>query len=545
MWNRRFAIALFLILGLTVALAAQPPGKPADSGLAKIPTDVFFFASVKVSRLWDNPAAKPLRDWVEVQKGGTSERLIGLTPAELDRITLFAATANPKEGGAPLMLINTRRPYSAAKVLAALGGEELPRGTRAAPDRAFAIDSAFRRLVFLDDRTLLFLPRPLDDRSVGPDLLARLKDRKPDGPLAGALAADHDLVIGLNVGGLGAVADESKWESDKRLTPYLGLLKAKTATLTADFDKTAKVRFTLAFGDADAAKRAAPVLEDGIKALAGHMSRKPDRFSEQFDPAEQRMIEWMAGAMKGAKVTVDGANLIATADAPFTTDLTKFVAVLPKQLLARRDERHALNNLKQLALAIHNYDSAYARCPSDAMTAADNKLLAWSWRVQILPFIEQANLYKQLDFTKPWDDPANLKTLEAMEMPKTFEFPGRAAPKGHTYFRIFTIPKGTKGMDRPWLKEGERGPRLSDIADGTSNTFMIVEAEEAVPWYKLDVLAYDGKLPLPPLGDPNTGQFLAAFGDGTVRSFRPNVLGEETIRAMITIQGGEVFDLSK
>ena len=177
------------------------------------------------------------------------------------------------------------------------------------------------------------------------------------------------------------------------------------------------------------------------------------------------------------------------------------------------------------------------------MVAFGDKKLAMSWRVQILPYIEQDNLYKQLDHTKAWDDPANLKVLEKFEMPKTFEIPGRPVPKGHTYFRIFSLPKGAKGADRPWMREGERGPRIADITDGLSNTFMIVEAGEAVPWYKPDVLAYDGVLPLPQLGDKGAGKFLVAFGDGSTRYLRRDKLDEKTLRALITIQGGEPVTL--
>jgi hypothetical protein len=72
---------------------------------------------------------------------------------------------------------------------------------------------------------------------------------------------------------------------------------------------------------------------------------------------------------------------------------------------------------------------------------------------------------------------------------------------------------------------------------------MIVEAGEAVPWYKPDVLGYDGVLPLPQLGDKAADRFLAAMGDGSVRVLKPSKLDEKTLRALITIQGGEVITL--
>ncbi|HSQ56602.1 MAG TPA: hypothetical protein VLM40_12740, partial [Gemmata sp.] len=76
-----------------------------------------------------------------------------------------------------------------------------------------------------------------------------------------------------------------------------------------------------------------------------------------------------------------------------------------------------------------------------------------------------------------------------------------------------------------------------------SNTFMIVEAREAVPWYKPDVLAYDGKLPLPQLGAKGADEFFVAFCDGSVRKLKPSKLGENKLRALITIQGGEVVQI--
>jgi hypothetical protein len=547
MSKRRVAVGVLAALLLSIPVIAQPPGKPAaDPAIAAVSADAFFFASVKVSKLWDSPAAKPLRDWVASQKAGSFDRALGLQPAELDRLTLFAATADPEAGGAPLILVTTRQKYSEEKVLKAMNGGTTPTGRVQASDRAFEIEGgAFRWVVFLDNRTILYVPCDLDHRSIAPKLLARLRAPKPDGPLASALAiaANHDLMVSVDVRQLDDIAREFKLDSDKQFAPYLGLLKAKTATLTADFDKSARVQFTLAFPDADSAKRNAPVLENGMKALAALLTEVGADSSA--DPALRVLATWATTVVKNAKVTTTGTNVVATADAPFADDMTKLVAVLPKQLLSTRNERLAINNLKQLAIAMHNIHDVYGHCTSDVMPGGGAKPLAMSWRVQILPYIEQDNLYKQLDMTKPWDDPANLKLLEGFEMPKVFEFPGRAAPKGHTYFRIFKMPKDAKGTERPFLKEGERGPRLTDITDGTSNTLMIVEAGEAVPWYKPDVLAYDGKLPLPQLGDPNTERFLAALGDGSVRSFRSRVLGEKTIRGLITINGGEVFELPR
>jgi len=89
--------------------------------------------------------------------------------------------------------------------------------------------------------------------------------------------------------------------------------------------------------------------------------------------------------------------------------------------------------------------------------------------------------------------------------------------------------------------DGLPGPKLKEIPDGTSNTIMIVEAEEAVPWTMPEVLLYDRNQPLPKLGGHFGKFFLAALADGSVKSFRSD-LPEPKLRAWITKDGGEPTD---
>jgi uncharacterized protein DUF1559 len=435
----------------------------------------------------------------------------------------------------------TRQKFDEAKLLKTLGGNAGSEERRL-DRRSFGVGGLFPRIVLLDDRTILYLPRDLHHESLGKAFESRFLARKPDGPLAAALAAaaGHDLVISLDLSGIDTLLSEFGLDGNKAIAPYRGLAKAKTATFTADFDASARLRLALSFPDAASAKRAEPVLRNGLKALDDNLNRE----SNPFDRIEKASATWLTSVLKDAKVASAGAEVTATADVPFADDLAKLVAAMPKQLASTRDERKALNNLKQLAIAMHAFNDSMGRLPGDVMVT-DNKTTAWSWRVQILPYVEQDNIYRQLDFTKSWDDPGNLKLLEGFEMPKVFELPGREAPKGHTYYRIFSLPKNSKATVSPFFKEGERGPNIAAIPDGTSNTFMIVEAGEAVPWYKPDVLAYDGKLPLQAIGDPDADRLIVAFGDGSVRSYRPSKLSEKTIRALITIDGGEVVEVPR
>src|SRR5262245_38620817 len=130
MLKSHLAVAGLLTLGLAVA-AAQPPqprfqpiqppaGRSADPALNPVPTDSFAFISVKVSKLWDNTATKPLRDWVASQKEGALDAVFGVPFADIDRITFFVPALDHR-GPEGVTLVTTRKAYNEARVLKALG----------------------------------------------------------------------------------------------------------------------------------------------------------------------------------------------------------------------------------------------------------------------------------------------------------------------------------------------------------------------------------------------------------------------------------------
>ncbi len=209
--------------------------------------------------------------------------------------------------------------------------------------------------------------------------------------------------------------------------------------------------------------------------------------------------------------------------------------LLPAVQSAREAARRAqcVNNLKQIGLAMHNYLSTNDAFPRPAITNNEGKALL-SWRIAILPYIEQQALYNKFKLDEPWDSPHNLPLLK--EMPATYACPSR--PPGEpftTTYRVFT----GKGA----LFEDGKDTKIVDVTDGTSNTIMVVEAKEAVPWTKPDDLPFDPAAAPSLLGAASThpGGFNALFANGSVRFLKTSI-SVQTFRALITRAGGEVVN---
>ena len=184
------------------------------------------------------------------------------------------------------------------------------------------------------------------------------------------------------------------------------------------------------------------------------------------------------------------------------------------------------NNLKQIALAIHNHADVNRVLPRDIADKNGKPLL--SWRVVILPYIEQDKLYKEFKLDEAWDSDNNKKLLA--KMPKTYTPPLLKSVEGHTVYQSFSGP-GALMSGKP--------VRFQDIFDGTSNTFMVIEAGDSVAWTKPADIAFDAKKPLPRLGAIFDGAFNVAMCDGSVR-FVAKGVKTENLKKYITIGGGEV-----
>lgn len=222
-------------------------------------------------------------------------------------------------------------------------------------------------------------------------------------------------------------------------------------------------------------------------------------------------------------------------------------------------ETHDMNSMKQFLLALHNFHDINRSFPPAQWGTKGNKGL--SWRVAILPFIEENALYAQFHHDEPWDSEHNLKLIE--KMPAIYRGaangPARAvavvtnekvkpADKvDELKYEAYRTPYVTlRHADSVFPPDEEKGLGMAKITDGTSKTIAIVRVapENAVIWTKPDDLNFDPEKPLAGLVG-RAGTILAGFCDGHVQRLTPNPGSEETIKALMTRSGGDAIDMRK
>ncbi len=211
--------------------------------------------------------------------------------------------------------------------------------------------------------------------------------------------------------------------------------------------------------------------------------------------------------------------------------------LLPALQVARSAARNAQsqNNLKQIGLALLNYESTYKTFPP-AYIADENGKPMHSWRVLILPFMEQQALYDRYNFDEPWDGPNN--SLLHNRMPPSLADP--ASMQDTTTYTSYVVVTGAKTMF-----PGAEAVRFADVLDGASNTLLVVTTENSdIIWCEPRDLEFDAMsfiiqdMSQPSISSEYPGGAPVLFSDG-----RSEVLTEEStpeqLRSMLLRDDGK------
>jgi hypothetical protein len=521
--------------GADVAAKDEPAkGLPAD--LALVPGDVFAFVTVRVADLWQDEGTKVLRtqfakDYPEEYKA--VEKMVGVPPADIERLT-FAITKTPgpgDDGPVFAILVRTTKPYDKAKLLA-----EMVPDCKEQQHKSHTLHVLAGAAVCPIDKTTFLMG--------GLETVQEILDKAGkdgDNPLAPALAlaaGKHHAVGGMRPAALLTTIGNMIPPEVEAFKP---LLEVHAAYATIDLGKEAHVEARLVANGESEAKDAVTAAKSllalaqqlGFPQAEAELEKAPKGKIDNF----KKLFKEFTAALKDMPIEAKGKDL------PLKLTLKADIPEVSKGALegfafVRGAARGAesSNNLKQMALAMHNYLSTYNVFPPAATYDSKDKPLL-SWRVAILPYIEQDQLYQEFHLDEPWDSAHNKRLLE--KMPRTYMTPEQAENQDKvkpttTHYRVFH----GKGA----AFEGTKGLGIAEFTDGTSNTILIVEAEQAVPWTKPEELPFDAKKDPPKLGLKGATKFNAAFADGSVRLLSKDI-DKDTLKALITRNGGEVVKI--
>ncbi|MEQ8838044.1 MAG: DUF1559 domain-containing protein, partial [Lacipirellulaceae bacterium] len=280
-----------------------------------------------------------------------------------------------------------------------------------------------------------------------------------------------------------------------------------------------------------------PWVQMGVQAMSGEMRREGINIDTTVLPSVEVIAKHLRPGVSTWTHKSDGFHFTSHHSLPGSGNLMAaaplgVAMIIPAVSSARLAAQTAqeTNNMRQIQLAILNYESAMGKLPNNVYDDEGNAIL--SWRVVILPYLEAGWIHDNIRMDEPWDSDHNKQFLA--QMPEVFKSPSGMAAEGKTRY-LALAGEGT-------MRDGDEEIGFRHVTDGTSNTLSFVHANKdvAVDWMKPDDLPFNPERPFKGLLNEQ-GMFLGAFVDGSVSRIS-NGIAKDAMVAFATRAGGEVVD---
>jgi len=531
-WNvKSYCVWLTLLCPLVpTALAAAEA-----VNLAHIPARAVAAVVVHPERLSQSPELE-LLPWEVIQASAQQE--LGIDPLAIETAIVLAAAPTgegPPDWG---VILHFSQPQQLAEKLLD-ETEDASVGQMTYRRAVGPLDPSFCQL---DPRTLLVGVEPMLREMIGAEDAA-----SPLRQLLRSVPVRNDITAVLTVSPIRDMVKQFTAQAPPLPPPLQPLLEVpdqlEAVIVAVNLSRERMSGIKLIATDEAAAQKLETSLQQGLgfakQMLLGQMMQAMPRASE--DASEQAMHRYLirlANTIEGRlQPARSGNQLVIALSADYATSGVLVALLLPAVQAAREAARrtHSSNNLKQLGIAMHNYHDTFRSFPAAYNSDAAGKPLL-SWRVHLLPFLEEQALYVRFRLDEPWDSPHNRELIA--QMPALFQAPGSKAPPGKTNYL------GVRGEEMTFIapKPAETRPagsRLADFLDGTSNTMMIVEAGDAlaVEWTRPADYEPDETQPLQGLVGLRPGGFQGAFADGSVRFIAGAIAPEMLMRYFTKADG--------
>jgi hypothetical protein len=542
-----FARAIALVVTLMVvalssrAAAVSSIGAGEQAGdvaelptdLAQVPVSASGFISIRVADLWQSKLVPELLQKIAAADGDAAgdlerglvkqcEGITGAAPADVERLTIVLPMDLSLSAQSWPIHVATVRPYNRDQVLKIWEGGTAEQVTMSGEAVYRSKQRGGRVLRFLDDRSYQVLV-PVSLGVKNPDAEA-LRETLP------LAAGKQPLVACLTPSGILKQVEQKELRRNIPLALLLTthpVLLTRSATLTFDLGDPSRLQLRLINANENLAAVNVESVQKGLQLL-GRLLGKPARpLSGARGTGEESWLLELGRKLLG-EVAVQQHGNVTNVSLDLKEDIKSDLAQALAKARVASDRIRSHNNLKQIALALHNYHDAYGHFPPATVKSKDGKPL-YSWRVLLLPYMDESALYRKFKTDEPWDSPNNMPLVQLM--PKVFAAPGKkeAVPFA-THYQVI-VGEGA-------VFEPDRTTNLAQIVDGLSRTVMVAEAAAAVPWSKPEDVDFDPRGPLPKLGGIFKDGFHVAAADASIH-FVPDGVAPDTLRALITRAGGE------
>jgi hypothetical protein len=477
--------------------------------LTLVPGDALGLVSVRVADLWNSDVGKVTQKVLNTFGNPLAqlEKEVGITLADIERITFVFPTEEPEFAWA--IVVSSK----------AVDRDQIVKGLRTETIEGQPVYEKQKvKFHFVSDKIAVV---------GGPKGIARF--------LSASKSRTSGIMRQLAQQGakgrhhlFAAVHPSSQLVDKVKSTPgadmFAPLLELESATLAVDLGSEVKLDVRAKFPDEAKANKARETIE-GLLAMA--KMAWPALKKQMKGPAFADYLNMVDETLNSLKLQQDGTelHLPVVVKLNATEFMTALLVPALQKIREAVDRTQSHNNLRQIGIAFHDYNDAMQKLP----TASIGKGL--SWRVALLPYIHQGDLYKEFHLDEPWDSQHNIKLLP--RMPKTYQHPSAPPSQTKTYYQVFTGPHTPFNGNTP-----ARIP--ATFQDGLSNTILVVEASKPVPWTKPEDIPYDPQKPLPKLGLGSPRGFTVVLADASTYQVSPKV-SEKTLRAAITPAAGDVL----
>lgn len=527
------ALVCLLLTG-SAQLQAQDkvPEKREPFRLDVVPEEALAVIAFRPAQLLSEPTLKPIRELLlKDMERSPDMAFLGLKPMDVKSVTVIYLFLEPGETGRvpfkTVFLVETIDELKQAQMKQLFSKSELVKADFQGKTLLTKDSKNRDTLVFLDQNSFLISDKTSGVKTIL-DQLQNRDNRVWTKRLTGV--STTSVAAGINMQALRTRLGEALIQPMTNRIPAWPLIapiweNTEIATLGVTLQKDLSLK--LIFDQKNNSEQLKQSL-DALLLLGKNMIRQFQATRGNLDrplrPNEESYLKRLENAFTEAQVTQNDSRV--TFSSVFKQDLLNQMVdlTIPAIHHARTAARRARskNNIKQILLALHNYHERYNHFPPAVVLGPDGKT-PHSWRVELLPYLDQQALYDQYRMNEPWDSEHNLKIAETVV--PVFSHPSSSKPANTGYFVV--VGDGTAFGSK-------EGVSFKEITGGTTQTIAIVEAKRDIPWTKPEDIAYDGKK-LPKFGGYYQGGSQVGMCDGSVK-FISEFLDDDTLKTLLSIK---------